>query len=178
MTSRAFIPFRIISDFMFYTFLSPYKIHFDETSGDFGMRTYFGHKVGELVEQNQNENYLRLHHSFISTKFYKLIVAIVHGSVLASRSMEVAVHFFQPRPGDGKVKLPIIIYEAIFDLVHVITMTTFTILIWRRRKNGWTATFRCFFDACSRYKPHTKEQVYPLKVNHSSKITTDFPHES
>jgi hypothetical protein len=63
MTSRSFIPFRIISDFMFYTFLSPYKIHFDKASGDFGMQTYFWHKVGELVEQNQNENYLKLHHS-------------------------------------------------------------------------------------------------------------------
>jgi hypothetical protein len=52
MTSQSFIPFRIISDFMFYTFLSPYKIHFDETSGDFGMRTYFWHKVNELARTN------------------------------------------------------------------------------------------------------------------------------
>jgi hypothetical protein len=50
--SRSFIPFRINSDFMFYTFLSPYKIHFDKTSGDFGMQTYFWHKVNELARTN------------------------------------------------------------------------------------------------------------------------------
>jgi hypothetical protein len=53
MTSRSFIPLRIISDFMFYTFLSPYKIHFDKASGDFGMQTYFWHKVNELVSKNK-----------------------------------------------------------------------------------------------------------------------------
>jgi hypothetical protein len=49
---RLFTPLRIISDFMFYTFLSPYKIYFDKTSGDFGMRTYFWHKVIELARTN------------------------------------------------------------------------------------------------------------------------------
>jgi hypothetical protein len=101
----------------------------------------------------------------MSTKFYKLIVAFAHGSVLALRLMEVAVDVFQPHAGDGKVKLPIIIYKAISDLVYLISTTTFIILIWRRRKNGWTNTMRCFFDVCSQYQPCKKDHVYPIKVN-------------
>jgi hypothetical protein len=112
----------------------------------------------------------------MSTKLYKLIVAFAHGSVLALRSMEVAAHFIQPRPGDGKVKLPIIMYEAIADLVYLISMTTFITLIWRRHKNGWTNTMRCFFEACSQYQPCKKENVYPIKVNlYYTKMQLTFP---